>query len=192
MRPVRPTRCVNSSCVSGSSKLMTRVTCSTSSPRAATFVASRIGVLPARKLRDDAVALALAEVALQHIDVVAHALELDAEVAHAVLRPAEDERRAFRRLVEQADEHVELVLAPDLVDDVVDVRALLDLLPLRRLDDDGVVAGTSVETLCTHSGVVAEKSAVCRSRVRLRRGCARRRARSRGRASRRPRRARGR
>ena len=96
MRPVRPTRCVNSSCVSGSSKLMTRVMCSTSRPRAATFVASRIGVLPARNLLMHALALALAQVALQHIDLVAHALELHAEVADAVLRASEDERRALR------------------------------------------------------------------------------------------------
>ena len=122
MRPVRPTRCVKSSCVSGSSKLMTRLMCSTSRPRAATLVASSIGVLPARKRLDHAVALSLAQVALQHIDLVAHALELDAEVADAVLGAAEDERRAFGRLIEQAAQHVELVLAADFVDEVVDVR----------------------------------------------------------------------
>ena len=49
MRPVRPMRWVSSSGDSGSSKLMTWSTWVTSSPRAATLVASRIGTAPERK-----------------------------------------------------------------------------------------------------------------------------------------------
>src|SRR5205085_1019362 len=65
--------------------------------------------LAGAELRDHAVALDLAEIPLQHVDVVAHALELEAKVADAVLRAAEDERRAFGRLIEQALKDVELV-----------------------------------------------------------------------------------
>ncbi len=93
-----------------------------SRPLAATFVATRICTRPERKRVQRPVALRLVQVALEDRDFEARRLQAAAEVAHAVLGAPENERRALHRLLEQADQRLELVFAVDLHHQVLDIR----------------------------------------------------------------------
>ena len=112
-RPVRPMRCTYDSVSIGMSKLTTWLMRSTSRPRAATSVATRMSSLPDFSWLDGALALRLGDVAVDRRGRVAAGAELLGERLGLVLGAGEDDHALEVLDLEDAGEGVDLLRVRD-------------------------------------------------------------------------------